>query len=303
LPDQSPYTPLSPRVELPAVDHEVLAFWREHDIFARSVDQTAGGPEWVFFEGPPTANGKPGTHHVEARVFKDIFPRFKTMKGFHVPRRAGWDCHGLPVEIAVERELGLSGKQDIEKIGIEEFNARCRESVQRYVGEFEAMTERVGYWVDMSNPYWTMSPEYVDSVWWALKQINDKGLLVQDHRVAPYCPRCGTGLSDHEVAQGYESIVDPSVYVRLPIIGPLDGLTGVELLVWTTTPWTLVSNTAVAVHPDVTYVVARAAGHVRCRRAAAGHSSRRRGGSSGVPTGEQSGRRALPPSLRVGRYS
>jgi isoleucyl-tRNA synthetase len=258
LPDQSLYTPLSPRVELPAVDHEVLAFWREHDIFARSVDQTAGGPEWVFFEGPPTANGKPGTHHVEARVFKDIFPRFKTMKGFHVPRRAGWDCHGLPVEIAVERELGLSGKQDIEKIGIEEFNARCRESVQRYVGEFEAMTERVGYWVDMSNPYWTMSPEYVDSVWWALKQINDKGLLVQDHRVAPYCPRCGTGLSDHEVAQGYESIVDPSVYVRLPIVGPLDGLTGVELLVWTTTPWTLVSNTAVAVHPDVTYVVARA---------------------------------------------
>ena len=258
MPDQSPYTPLSPRVELPAVDHEVLAFWREHDIFARSVDETVGGPEWVFFEGPPTANGKPGTHHVEARVFKDIFPRFKTMKGFHVPRRAGWDCHGLPVEIAVEKELGLSGKQDIEKIGIEEFNARCRESVQRYVGEFEAMTERVGYWVDMSNPYWTMSPEYVDSVWWALKQIHDRGLLVQDHRVAPYCPRCGTGLSDHEVAQGYESIVDPSVYVRLPIVGPLDGLTGVELLVWTTTPWTLVSNTAVAVHPDVTYVIARA---------------------------------------------
>jgi len=257
LPDQSPYTPLSPRVELSAVDHEVLAFWREQDIFAKSVDQTAGGPEWVFFEGPPTANGKPGTHHVEARVFKDVFPRFKTMKGFHVPRRAGWDCHGLPVEIAVEKELGLSGKQDIEKIGIEEFNARCRESVQRYIGEFEAMTERVGYWVDMSNPYWTMSPEYVDSVWWALKQINDKGLLVRDHRVAPYCPRCGTGLSDHEVAQGYEPIVDPSVYVRLPIVGQVDGLSGVDLLVWTTTPWTLVSNTAVAVHPDVTYVIAR----------------------------------------------
>ena len=255
--DQSLYTPLSSRVELSAVDHEVLAFWRERDIFARSVDQTVGGPEWVFFEGPPTANGKPGTHHVEARVFKDVFLRFKTMKGFHVPRRAGWDCHGLPVEIAVEKELGLSGKQDIEKIGIEEFNARCRESVQRYIGEFEAMTERVGYWVDMSNPYWTMSPEYVDSVWWALKQINDKGLLVQDYRVTPYCPRCGTGLSDHEVAQGYESIVDPSVYVRLPIVGQVDGLTGVDLLVWTTTPWTLVSNTAVAVHPDVTYVIAR----------------------------------------------
>lgn len=255
--ERSPYTPLPPRVELPAVDHEILAFWRAQDIFARSVEQTVDGPKWVFFEGPPTANGKPGTHHVEARVFKDIFPRFKTMKGFHVPRRAGWDCHGLPVEIAVERELGLSGKQDIEKVGIEEFNARCRESVQRYVGEFEAMTERLGYWVDMSDPYWTMTPEYIDSVWWALKQINNKGLLVQDHRVAPYCPRCGTGLSDHEVAQGYEPIVDPSVYVRLPIIGELDGLTGVDLLVWTTTPWTLVSNTAVAVHPDVTYVVAR----------------------------------------------
>ncbi|MGH3853897.1 MAG: class I tRNA ligase family protein, partial [Pseudonocardiaceae bacterium] len=257
MPDQSPYTTLSSRVELAALDHEVLAFWRERDIFARSVARTVGGPEWVFFEGPPTANGRPGTHHVEARVFKDVFPRFKTMRGFHVPRRAGWDCHGLPVEIAVEKELGLSGKQDIEKIGIKEFNARCRESVQRYVGEFEAMTERVGYWVDMSDPYWTMSPEYVDSVWWALKQINDKGLLVQDHRVAPYCPRCGTGLSDHEVAQGYESLVDPSVYVRLPIIGQLAGLSGVDLLVWTTTPWTLVANTAVAVHPDVTYVLAR----------------------------------------------
>ncbi|WP_337661766.1 isoleucine--tRNA ligase [Actinoalloteichus sp. AHMU CJ021] len=255
--DQSPYTPLPSRVELPAVDHEVLTFWREQDIFARSVDRTAGGPEWVFFEGPPTANGKPGTHHVEARVFKDIFPRFKTMKGFHVTRRAGWDCHGLPVEIAVEKELGLSGKQDIEKVGIKEFNARCRESVQRYIGEFEEMTERVGYWVDMAHPYWTMTPEYVDSVWWALKQINDKGLLVQDHRVQPYCPRCGTGLSDHEVAQGYEPIIDPSVYVRLPIVGELNGISGVELLVWTTTPWTLVSNTAVAVHPEVTYVVAR----------------------------------------------
>ncbi len=257
MPAQSPYPPLPPKVDLPALDHEILTFWRDQDIFARSVDQTAGGPEWVFFEGPPTANGKPGTHHVEARVFKDVFPRFKTMKGFHVPRRAGWDCHGLPVEIAVEKELGLSGKQDIEKIGIEEFNARCRASVKRYVGDFEAMTKRVGYWVDMSNPYWTMSPEYVDSVWWALKEINGKGLLIQDHRVAPYCPRCGTGLSDHEVAQGYESIVDPSVYVRLPIVGQLHGLTGVDLLVWTTTPWTLVSNTAVAVHPDVTYVIAR----------------------------------------------
>lgn len=256
--DQTRYTPLPAQIQpLSSMDHEVLAFWRENDIFARSVDRTADGETWVFFEGPPTANGKPGTHHLEARIFKDVFPRFKTMKGYHVPRRAGWDCHGLPVEIAVEKELGLSGKQDIEKVGIEKFNARCKESVQRYIGEFEEMTERAGYWVDMERPYWTMAPEYVDSVWWALQQISDKGLLVQDHRVAPYCPRCGTGLSDHEVAQGYENVVDPSVFVRLPVDGELRGLDGVELLIWTTTPWTLVSNTAVAVHPEVTYAVAR----------------------------------------------
>ncbi|MQA14785.1 MAG: isoleucine--tRNA ligase [Pseudonocardiaceae bacterium] len=256
----SPYTALPPRIDLPAIDDHVLTLWRERDIFRRSMAQTADGPRWMFYEGPPTANGRPGTHHVEARVFKDIFPRFKTMQGFSVPRRAGWDCHGLPVELAVEQELGLNGKQDIEKVGIADFNARCRESVQRYVGEFETMTERIGYWVDMSDPYWTMQPEYIDSVWWALKQIHDSGLLVQDHRVAPYCPRCGTALSDHEVAQGYETITDPSVYVRLPVAGDVGGLRDVELLVWTTTPWTLVSNTAVAVHPDVTYVVARS-GH------------------------------------------
>ncbi|MCC8242761.1 isoleucine--tRNA ligase [Saccharothrix luteola] len=255
--DRSPYTPLPSRVDLPAVDHEVLELWRERDIFARSVEQRASSPEWVFYEGPPTANGRPGAHHVEARVFKDLFPRFRTMKGYHVPRRAGWDCHGLPVEIAVEKELGLSGKQDIERIGVEEFNARCRESVQRHVGDFEAMTERVGYWVDLTHAYRTMSPEYIDSVWWALKQISDKGLLVQDHRVAPYCPRCGTGLSDHEVAQGYEPVVDPSVFVRLPVDGELHGIPHVDLLIWTTTPWTLVSNTAVAVHPAVEYQVVR----------------------------------------------
>jgi isoleucyl-tRNA synthetase len=245
------------RVDLAAIDHDVLAFWRQHDVFRRSLAQTEGGPQWVFYEGPPTANGRPGVHHVEARVFKDVFPRFKTMKGYHVPRRAGWDCHGLPVEIAVEKELGLSGKQDIERVGIAEFNARCRESVQRHVGDFEAMTERVGYWVDMSAAYWTMAPEYVESVWWALRQIFDKGLLAEDHRVAPYCPRCGTGLSDHEVAQGYELVKDPSVFVRMPVEGDVAGLSDVELLVWTTTPWTLVSNTAVAVHPEVTYAIAR----------------------------------------------
>ncbi len=253
------YREVPPQVDLPALEHEVLALWQEQDTFHRSLQQRADAPLWVFYEGPPTANGTPGTHHIEARVFKDVFPRYRTMKGYQVPRKAGWDCHGLPVEIAVEKELGFSGKQDIEKFGVAEFNAKCRESVLRHVDEFEQMTERMGYWVDTDRAYWTMDPSYVDSLWWALKQIHGKGLLVQDHRVAPYCPRCGTGLSDHELAQGYETVVDPSVYVRLPVTGGPLADQDAALLVWTTTPWTLVSNTAVAVHPEVDYVLARTA--------------------------------------------
>jgi isoleucyl-tRNA synthetase len=250
------YLPLPPHVDLAALDHEVIDGWRANSIFDRTLAATQHGPAWTFNEGPPTANGMPGTHHVEARVFKDIFPRFKTMKGYHVPRKAGWDCHGLPVELAVEKDLGFTGKPDIEAYGIAEFNAKCRENVQRHVDAFEAMSERMGYWADYENAYWTMTPNYVESVWWALKQIFDKGLLVEDYRVAPYCPRCGTGLSDHEVAQGYEDVTDPSVYVRFPLTsGPWAGRA--DLLVWTTTPWTLVSNTAVAVNPSVTYAVAR----------------------------------------------
>ena len=250
------FRPLPAQVDLPALEREVLERWRTSDVFARSLERTADGPRWVFYEGPPTANGKPGTHHVEARVFKDLFPRFKTMKGFHVPRTAGWDCHGLPVELAVEKELGFTGKGDIEAYGVEEFNAKCRESVVRHVDEFTKLTERMGYWVDFDAAYWTMSTSFVESVWWSLKQIFDKGLLVQDYRVSPYCPRCGTGLSDHEVAQGYQDVTDPSVFVRFPLTsGPLAGTA--SLLVWTTTPWTLVSNTAVAVNPAVTYVVVR----------------------------------------------
>ncbi|MEO8888342.1 MAG: isoleucine--tRNA ligase [Jatrophihabitantaceae bacterium] len=261
--EPSGYQPLPPHVDLAALDHEVIDGWRESRIFQRTLDATAHGPAWTFNEGPPTANGMPGAHHVEARVFKDVFPRFKTMKGYHVPRKAGWDCHGLPVELAVEKELGFTGKADIEAYGIAEFNAKCRENVQRHVDAFEAMSERMGYWSDYENAYWTMTPDYVESVWWALKQIYDKGLLVQDHRVAPYCPRCGTGLSDHEVAQGYEDVTDPSVYVRFPLTsGPWsEGADRADLLVWTTTPWTLVSNTAVAVNPAVTYVVARQGEH------------------------------------------
>ncbi|MEX2290482.1 MAG: isoleucine--tRNA ligase [Mycobacteriales bacterium] len=249
---------LPAQVDLPAVERAVLERWEKGRVFERSLEATRDGEPWVFYEGPPTANGKPGTHHVEARVFKDLFPRFRTMQGRHVPRRAGWDCHGLPVELAVEKELGFSGKQDIEAYGVAEFNAKCRESVLRHVDEFERMTHRMGYWVDMGDAYRTMDSSYIESVWWSLEQIADAGLLVEDHRVAPYCPRCGTGLSDHEVAQGYQTVTDPSVYVRFPVTsGPLVDL-GAALLVWTTTPWTLVSNTAVAVHPTVTYVAARA---------------------------------------------
>ena len=241
-------------VDLPAVEHSILKFWRENSIFEKTVAAREGAPSWTFYEGPPTANGMPGTHHIEARVFKDLFPRFHTMKGKQVTRKAGWDCHGLPVEIAVEKELGFSGKGDIEKYGIAPFNDKCRESVQRHVSAFTDMTDRMGFWVDFDEAYWTMSPEYVESVWWSLKEIWKKGLLVQDHRVAPYCPRCGTGLSDHELAQGYETVTDPSVFVRFPITSGDLATLNASLLVWTTTPWTLVSNTAIAVHPDVEYV-------------------------------------------------
>ena len=246
---------LSPQIDLPATEHSILNYWRENSIFEKSVAARDGAPLWTFYEGPPTANGLPGTHHIEARVFKDLFPRYRTMKGYQVIRKAGWDCHGLPVEIAVEKELGFSGKGDIEKFGIAAFNEKCRESVQRHVSAFTDMTERMGFWVDFDEAYWTMSPQYVESVWWSLQQIWNKGLLVQDHRVAPYCPRCGTGLSDHELAQGYETVQDPSVYVRFKVLSGPAAQFDASFLVWTTTPWTLVSNTAIAVNPTVTYNV------------------------------------------------
>jgi isoleucyl-tRNA synthetase len=268
----APMPDLPARPDLPAIEHEMLARWRHEATFEASLKQTEGAPRWTFYEGPPTANGMPGVHHVEARVFKDLFPRFKTMQGFHVVRKAGWDCHGLPVEVAVEKELGLSGKRDIEAYGVAEFNARCRESVLRHVDAFSALTTRMGYWIDLSTAYRTMDPAYVESVWWALKTIYDKGLLVRDFRISPYCPRCGTPLSDHEMGQPdvYREVTDPSVTVRLRVTSvPGDAgtalpgaslLLGADLLVWTTTPWTLVSNTAVAVHPDVRYVIARRVG-------------------------------------------
>ena len=246
---------LPAQIDLPVMEAGILEYWTKNQVFEKSVENRNGAQRWSFYEGPPTANGKPGTHHIEARVFKDLFPRFQTMKGKQVIRKAGWDCHGLPVEIAVEKELGFTGKADIEKFGVAAFNEKCKESVQRHVTEFTDMTKRMGFWVDFDDAYWTMSPEYIESVWWSLQQIWNKGLLVQDHRVAPYCPRCGTGLSDHELAQGYETIKDPSVFVRFPATsGKLSELKA-SLLVWTTTPWTLVSNTAVAVNPKVEYQV------------------------------------------------
>jgi isoleucyl-tRNA synthetase len=245
------------------LEHEVIEFWQREKVFERSLERTADGPRWVFYEGPPTANGKPGTHHIEARVFKDIFPRFKTMKGWHVPRKAGWDCHGLPVELAIEKELGFSGKADIERYGVAAFNAKCRESVLEHVDQFAELTQRLGYWVDMDAAYFTMAAEYVDSVWWSLQRIFNKGLLVQDHRVTPYCPRCGTGLSDHELGQpgGYETVTDPAAFVRMPVIDSAltEQFPGLALLVWTTTPWTLVSNTACAINPELAYVIAQPA--------------------------------------------
>ena len=248
------YHPVPAQLDLVAMDHQILSLWGRDDTFNRSWQASKDGEPWTFFEGPPTANGHPGTHHIEARVFKDIFPRFKTMQGRRVDRKAGWDCHGLPVELAVEAELGIDDKSEIEALGIDRFNQMCRQSVSRHVGEFAELTNRMGYWVNLEDAYWTMDPAYVESEWWALKQIFDAGLLVEDHRVAPYCPKDQTTLSDHEVAQGYEDVVDPSVYVRFPLTsGPW---AGASLLVWTTTPWTLVSNTAVAVHPEVSYVLA-----------------------------------------------
>ncbi len=255
------YREVPNRINLPEMEREVLDMWESEEIFHKSLKQRDENNSWVFYEGPPTANGKPGAHHVEARVFKDVFPRFKAMQGYYVPRYAGWDCHGLPVELAVEKELGFTGKTDIEKYGVAEFNAKCRESVLRNVNDFTTMTSRMGYWVDFDKAYWTMNPSYVESVWWSLKEIHKKGLLVSDYRVSPYCPRCGTGLSDHELALGYETITDQSVYLKFPV---LDGdlaqkYKNLSLLVWTTTPWTTISNTAAAVGPKIDYVIVEVA--------------------------------------------
>ena len=250
------FAPVDPNVSFPALEERILAWWRDADIFGRTLAARADAPTWFFYEGPPTANGKPGIHHVEPRTFKDVFPRYKTMTGHLVPRKGGWDCHGLPVEIEVEKEIGTTGKRDIEAFGVAAFNERCRASVQRYVGEFERLTERIGFWIDLSDAYWTMSTPYIESVWWSLKRLHERGLLAEDHKVTAYCPRCGTALSDAEVAQGYEQVEDPSLFVRFPIVeSPRSELLGASLLVWTTTPWTLPSNEGAAVLADGSYAM------------------------------------------------
>jgi isoleucyl-tRNA synthetase len=236
------------RQELPALELEVLQRWREREVFAESLRLREGAEPWVFYEGPPTANGRPGAHHVLSRVFKDIYPRYKTMRGHRVERKGGWDCHGLPVEIAVEQELGIRHKAEIEEYGIAEFNAKCRESVFTFLEEWDRLTERIGFWIDLDDAYRTLDESYIESVWWALAEIDKRGLLYEGHKVVPYCPRCETTLSSHEVALGYQDVVDPSVFLKLPVLDGDD-----RLLVWTTTPWTLPGNVAVAVAPTATY--------------------------------------------------
>src|SRR3954447_8305425 len=259
------YEPVDPGQSFPALEERVLERWRERDVFHESIRRREGAEPYVFYEGPPTANGRPGSHHVLARIFKDVFPRYKTMQGHLVPRKGGWDCHGLPVELEIERELGLNNKHEIEAYGVEKFNARCRESVLRYIDEFDRLTQRIGFWLDTDNAYFTLDNDYIESVWWSLKTVWEQGRLYEGHKVVPYCPRDGTALSSHEVAQGYEDVVDPSVYVRLPVteVPPANQIPensverGDNLLVWTTTPWTLISHAAVAAGPEIEYVRAR----------------------------------------------
>ena len=249
------FKPVSSRVNFPEMEKGVLQFWKDRDIFHRTETEREGKPLFMLYEGPPTANGNPGIHHVLARVFKDIIPRYKTMKGYRCLRKGGWDTHGLPVELEVEKELGLVSKRDIEEYGIEKFNQKCRESVFRYVKEWETMTDRVAFWVDMEHPYVTLENDYIETGWWILRQLWDKGLLYQDRKGTPHCPRCVTSLSSHEVALGYqENTPDPSVYVKFRLTSALDeSAIPTHFLAWTTTPWTLPGNTALAVSGDADY--------------------------------------------------
>ena len=262
------FQPVDPKQSFPSLEEEVLARWKERDVFARQISEREeqDAPLWSFYEGPPTANGRPHSGHVLSRIFKDVYPRYRAMTGHRVPRKAGWDCHGLPVELEIEKELGITSKDEIEEYGIAEFNARCRDSVFRYVDDWDRLTERIGFWIDLDDPYVTMDDDYIESCWWAMRQMWDAGRLYEGHKVVPYCPRCGTALSSHEVASGYHDVTDTSAYVKLPVTGiaPTDAIpespleVGDVLVVWTTTPWTLISNAAVAAGPEVEYVRVKA---------------------------------------------
>uniref|UniRef100_A0A7C4M2J7 Isoleucine--tRNA ligase n=1 Tax=candidate division CPR3 bacterium TaxID=2268181 RepID=A0A7C4M2J7_UNCC3 len=259
-----PFKPVNPGVSFPELEKEILEFWEKEKIFKKSLEKEAPQGTYVFYEGPPTANGKPGLHHVLARAFKDVMPRYKTMCGYNVPRKAGWDTHGLPVEIEVEKRLGINGKQDIEKIkstpeeSIIEFNKLCRESVWQYKTEWETLTKRMGFWLDLENPYITYDNSYIESVWWVISQAFEKGLLYKGHKIVPYCPRCGTALSSHELAQGYKEVEEKSIYVKFKLkpdqkIGDWATDDNTYFLVWTTTPWTLPGNIALAVNKNIKY--------------------------------------------------
>ena len=241
---------LTDRINYHELESEILKFWDEHEIFKQSITTREGGPSFTFYEGPPTANGRPGIHHVMSRTLKDLVCRYRTMRGYQVHRKAGWDTHGLPVEIEVEKMLGLKRKDQIAEYGVAKFNEECKKSVWKYKSEWEELTRMMGYWVDLDHPYITFENDYIESVWWALKQYFDKGMIYKGYKIQPYCPRCETPLSSHEVSLGYKDVKDPSVYIKMKVKGEEK----TYFLVWTTTPWTLISNVALAVHPEVDYV-------------------------------------------------
>ncbi|UCC59575.1 MAG: class I tRNA ligase family protein, partial [Dehalococcoidia bacterium] len=259
------FKPVGSRISFTELEQGVLSFWKKQRIFERSVEEREGGPEYVLYDGPPTANASPGIHHVLARVFKDLFPRYKTMKGYYAPRRAGWDTHGLPVELEVENELGLTSKPEIEAYGVAEFNKRCRQNVLKYVREWEDLTDRIGFWIDMEHPYITFENDYIETCWWIIKQCWENGLIYEGYKVTPHCPRCDTSLSSHEVALGYDETDDPSVYIKFEMDTATPGIKELfgngqrfrtkpaYFLAWTTTPWTLPGNTALAVAPTAEY--------------------------------------------------
>ena len=250
------YKKINPDMNFVGRELEVLDFWKKNKIFEKTLEKTKDGEEFSFYDGPPTANGKPHIGHIITRVMKDIIPRFKTMKGYHATRIAGWDTHGLPVELEVEKQLGMDGKQDIEKYGIEPFIKKCKESVWKYKSEWEKMSDRVGYWVDMEHPYITYNDTYIESVWWSLKNIFDRGLIYKGHKIVPYCPRCGTALSSHEVAQGYKDVEEKSAAVSFKVKGQAD----TYIVAWTTTPWTLPSNVALCMGSTFDYATVESDG-------------------------------------------